>query len=440
MPDAAGTSLHGPVALVELAVDRSPPILQGGGRRDLHTHAAVVVRLHGLVIGVVELPLGTGPDADQELAERAQSALREQIEGHLRSDGLASRSGTPPPGAPRCQRERERLLERAPPATVIVATRDGEATLRACLESLLVLDYPDLEVIVVDSASRGDAVRELVSAMQRDRGPHVAYVREDRPGVALAHNRGLEHASGSIVAFTDDDVTVDRLWLAQIAHAFEEGPDVCCVTGLILPAELESPAQRLIDGYWAYSKGFARRVFDARRQSGQPLHPYTAGVFGSGANMAFRTDALRALGGFDPALGTGSPALGGDDLAAFFDVVEAGHRLVYEPTAVVWHRHRPDDASLRRQAYEYGVGLSAYLTKAVVDQPRRMLEMSVRAPRALAYALSPRSAKNARRPEGFPPELIRLERRGMAMGALAYARSRWQRRDLHAERATGAPP
>ena len=79
-----------------------------------------------------------------------------------------------------------------------------------------------------------------------------------------------------------------------------------------------------------------------RNRAGEPLYPYTAGVFGSGANMAFRADALRAMGGFDTSLGAGSAALGGDDLAAFFDVIEAGHTLVYEPTAFVRHRHRAD--------------------------------------------------------------------------------------------------
>ena len=56
--------------------------------------------------------------------------------------------------------------------------------------------------------------------------------------------------------------------------------------------------------------------------------------------MAFATDVLRDLGGFDPALGTGTAASGGDDLAAFFEVLAAGHALVYEPSAVVFHAHR----------------------------------------------------------------------------------------------------
>jgi O-antigen biosynthesis protein len=287
-------------------------------------------------------------------------------------------------------------------------------------------------VIVVESAPSGDGVRRLVE--ERYAGePRVRYLREARPGVAVAHNRALAEARGSILAFTDDDVVADRLWLARIAHAFELSAGVGCVTGLILPVELESPAQIWIDDYWGFDKGFERHVFDGNRPAGQPLYPYTAGVFGSGANMAFTAAALRDIGGFDPALGTGSPALGGDDLAAFFDVISAGYRIVYEPTAVVRHRHRPDYASLRTQAYGYGVGLAAYIAKTLVDEPRRMLDVASLAPRAFAYLLGASSAKNARRPATLPSELIRLERRGMAFGAVAYARSRWLRRGLRAE-------
>ena len=72
--------------------------------------------------------------------------------------------------------------------------------------------------------------------------------------------------------------------------------------------------------------------------------------------MSFDRDALRDIGGFDAVIGTGTVARGGDDLAAFFGVIAAGHRLVYQPTALVWHRHRRDLESLANQAYGYGVG------------------------------------------------------------------------------------
>ncbi|TMM01307.1 MAG: glycosyltransferase [Actinobacteria bacterium] len=417
---------HGPVCLLDVEPDAPAPAVPAhaaDGRP--YAGAAVAVRVHGELVGVVELPLDGEADGAR-LAARAADALRERIEAHLRADGPPAPDGAPP----RCRREHARFLARAPAASVVVATRDGERTLGATLDALLALDYPRFEVLVVDNGSRGDGARSLVAERAEAAHP-VRYVREPRHGLALAHNRGLAEADGAIVAFTDDDAVPDRAWLAQLAKAFEVAPDVACVTGLVLPAELESDAQIWVDAMWGFTKGFDRRVFDRRRPPGALLYPYTAGVFGSGANMAFRTAALRELGGFDPALGAGSPARGGDDLAAFFDVIAAGHRLVYEPTAVVRHRHRADYDSLRRQAYSYGVGLSAYLAKTLVDHPGRVLDVSARAPWALAYVLSPRSPKNARRPTALPAELARLERRGMVVGPFAYLRSRWWRRALY---------
>jgi O-antigen biosynthesis protein len=382
--------------------------------------AAVLVRLHGTPLGCVEVPLTHGRLDRGALDRAVATTLGDAIAAHLRDDSGHSR---PAPARPLCIERHERFLERPPRATVVVATRDGERTLAGCLDSLLALDYPRYEIVVVDNASAGTAVAPLVEA--RSRGTNrITYVREDTPGLAVAHNRGLREATGSIVAFTDDDVIVDGLWLAQLAKGFEVAPQVACVTGPILPLELETPAQLWAEAYWGLGKGFKRRVFDRRAPDGGPLFPYAAGVFGSGANMAFRTSVLRALGGFDPALGTGSPAGGGDDLAYFFDVVSAGHRLVYEPTALVRHRHRPDYASLRSQAYAYGSGLAAHMTRSVMEEPRRVLEVAALAPRGLAHLFGPRSPKNARRPADFPRELTRAERRGMALGGLAYIRAR----------------
>ena len=140
--------------------------------------------------------------------------------------------------------------------------------------------------------------------------------------------------------------------------------------------------------------------------------------------MAFSTAALRAIGGFDPALGAGSLAMGGDDLAAFFQVVTHGYRLVYEPSAILYHWHRRDYAGLRRQAYGYGVGLTAYLTKTIVDQPSRLLDFVIRMPQGLAYVFSDKSPKNAKKLGDYPHELTTIERRGMLYGPIAYLRSR----------------
>src|SRR3954453_16042066 len=204
-------SAVGPVCLVDYEVGGPVPEPQphtSDGRP--YARAAVAVRVHGELIGIYDMPIDGPPDG-ATLARFATAALQQRIDEHLQADGLRPgmlRNGSPP----RCLRDHPRLLERAPFASVIIATRDGEATLGDCLDSLLALEYSAFEVIVVDNASRGDGVRELVADYAHERVP-VRYVREDRPGLAVAHNCGLEHAAGTIVAFIDDDVIADRRWL-----------------------------------------------------------------------------------------------------------------------------------------------------------------------------------------------------------------------------------
>ncbi len=141
--------------------------------------------------------------------------------------------------------------------------------------------------------------------------------------------------------------------------------------------------------------------------------------------MAFRLTSLERIGGFDPTMGTGTPALGGDDLAAFFRIIVGGEALVYEPAAIVRHAHYRDYAALRRQIYGYGVGLTAFLTNAMVEHPRLLADLMGKLPLGIVYALSPSSGKNQKKGRDYPEELTALERKGLLYGPLAYLRS-WQ--------------
>ncbi|MGH9188124.1 MAG: glycosyltransferase family 2 protein, partial [Acidimicrobiales bacterium] len=309
---------------------------------------------------------------------------------------------------------------RALPVTVVVATRDRPQLLARCLDSLLRLEYPAVEIVVVDNAPSSDDTADLV----RERYASVAYLREDIPGLAIAHNRGLAAAQTPIVAFTDDDVTVDAGWVRALSDAFAVTPDVGCVTGLIVATELETSAQAWIDRHGGFGKGFERRVFHLHRlRPPDPLFPYAAGTFGSGANMAFRTDVLHHLGGFDPALGAGTPSRGGDDLAAFVDGLRAGYSIVYEPAALVHHQHHREDAKVRAQAYNYGVGLSAYATRLALTRPATAGRLALHAPRAIARLVGRRRA-TGRLNGGYPRQLALLELRGALRGPFAYVHAR----------------
>jgi len=228
-----------------------------------------------------------------------------------------------------------------------------------------------------------------------------------------------------IVAITDDDVLVDRYWVAALLEAFAGAADIGCVTGLILPVELRTREQSWVEEYGGFARGFRMRSSSlATPPSDQPLFPFAAGRLGSGANMAFRRSALEAIGGFDGALGAGTKARGGDDLAAFAEVVLAGATLVYQPDAVVRHRHRSDLESVRRMATGYGVGLGAYLTSLAVRRPSVVPAMCRRAPGAVRHLLGRRSTKNSGISTDYPRELVWAERRGVIAGPFSYFASR----------------
>jgi cellulose synthase/poly-beta-1,6-N-acetylglucosamine synthase-like glycosyltransferase len=259
------------------------------------------------------------------------------------------------------------------------------------------------------------------------RPEHVVarYVAEQRPGLSWARNVGLEHATGAIVAFTDDDVVVDRHWISELVRAFDIAPDVGCVTGQILPHALSTDLDRWREAYAGATKfGFERRVFDLTSGGSSALYPFTTGECGYGMNMAFRADVLRNVDGFSPALGAGTRTGGGEDLAAFFEVLNAGWRLVFEPSAMVSHMHRASFAELQTQMTSWGSGLTAYIAHAVIQHPESVPALVSRSVGGIRSALSSSSSKNRGKPADYPHSLTKAELFAMPRGPFRYVRSR----------------
>jgi len=222
-----------------------------------------------------------------------------------------------------------------------VCTRNRPADLARCVEALCALDYPGtLDILVVDNAPSDDSTDILVRA----RFPQVRYVRELRPGLDWARNRAIIEARGEILAYTDDDVVVDQLWARAIARVFAENPGVMAVTGLVVPLEPETAAQLAFEQYGGFGRGFTQRWYGINRADGEraAAEHMATGKYGTGANMAYRRSVFSRIGGFDPALAVGTGTHGGGDLEMFFRVIKADFPLVYEPRAMVRHRHRPD--------------------------------------------------------------------------------------------------
>ena len=389
-----------------------------------------LVRLHRHPLGVVSIRVRPGQDIRSALRRAAVRELAPEIAEHKRLDSEPfgrpgrTRAVNGYAGVPACLWRRAAVRADPPRISVIIGTRDRPAKLERCLRSLACLDYPNYEVIVVDNDPETEQTR-LVA----DRAPvSVLYLRQRRRGLAAARNLGARAAGGKILAFTDDDVEADTDWLLALAESFAD-PRVGCVTGLIMPGELDNRTQAMLERHGEYSRGFQPRVFEAGRRNDDPLFPFTAGRMGSGANMAFEASAMKRLHGFDPSLGPGTSARSGEDLLALFRAIAVGNRLVYQPDAVVWHHHHRDPGALATQAFGYGVGLGAYLTAAVMREPATVPALLRRLPRGLAYALRT-SAPDRDDRSAWPAHLASLQRRGMLYGPAAYLLGRWHSRGM----------
>lgn len=244
-----------------------------------------------------------------------------------------------------------------PDVTVAICTRERPDDLRRALDGVLAQAPAPAEILVVDNRPVTDATRLVATA-----NPRVRYLREDRRGLDAARNRALREARGEIVAFNDDDAVPDQGWLAALVANFADRRVAAC-SGLTLPSELDTEAQELFEAHCSFSRGFTRRVFDLQRDN-----PLAVSRVGAGVNMAVRRQTLLDLGGFDERLDGGMPTRSGGDHEMFVRLLTAGHRLVYDPAAVSWHRHRRTLPELLDTVYGYGVGVYAMGTGLLLER------------------------------------------------------------------------
>jgi GT2 family glycosyltransferase len=377
-------------------IDRRGPV-EGLSVDRRYTAARLLVTVGGAPVGLVALPLVAGRAGADEL----RRALDEQL-GHVAD-----------PPAPPTSTE---------PVTVVIATRGRPESLARCVRAVLAGEHPDVTVLVVDNDPADDRTADAVRSLGDDR---VRYVREHRRGASVGRNRGLHEATTGIVAFTDDDTEPDPGWARRIAGAFAADPDLACVSGPVLAARLATQEELAADSALAWNKGFEARRFSLDDPpADSTIFPFSPGLFGIGANLAVRTDVAREIGGFDEALGPGSPTHGGEDCEFLVRLVLAGYVLGYEPSAYVWHYHRPSREALRTQIRGYAVGLGGFLTKVALDRHGRAAALR-RLPAALAQ-LRRISARESRATagDGMPAGAGRERLRGLALGPWAYLKSR----------------
>jgi len=216
-----------------------------------------------------------------------------------------------------------------PKVSVIVCAYNAEDTIDECLTSLGKLTYRPFEIIVVNDGSR-DATGS------RARQHHCRVIDIPNGGLSAARNVGLSAATGEIVAYTDADVRVDADWLTYLVQPFMTSDVVGSGGPNQVPADDPFVAQCVA------------------RSPGGPTHVLLNDRIAEhvpGCNMAFRRDALLAIGGFDPTY-----LRAGDDVDVCWRLQKQGWKIGFSPAALVWHRHRATAKAYWRQQIGYGEG------------------------------------------------------------------------------------
>ena len=405
-----------PTKLVNLEL--AEPLVTLNGLEKYHMVCGLV-RLHGIPLGEIELPVVNG----QCRAEDMYALIFKKHVGSLIVAATELRLAQPVP--PEGLLVEDLLTAVSPPptnttlplVTVAVCTRNHANELPLCLDALLNLDYPHLDIIVVDNAPQDETTQQLLHEYY----PEIRYVCEPRPGLDWARNRAILEARGEIIAYTDDDVVVDANWIKAIVAAFADAPETMAVTGLVLPYELETEAQSLFEELGGFSRGFKAK-YVSLGPTAFPWHwqRYGTGDYGTGANMAYRRSLFAQIGLFDPALDVGTVTNGGGDLEMFFRVIKEGHGLCYEPNAIVFHRHRRDYASLHTQITNNGVGFMAYLHRSFLHYKDARLGLAKLGFWWLRAWLLGRLVSTTLQPETRKRSLARAECKGSLIGLKRY--------------------
>jgi GT2 family glycosyltransferase len=412
------------IANIDLA--QRPQALAASGRPHL-----LYFWWRGLPLGMRALTPGELPFSVAQMLEAAAPMLADQAlarsaEGPARWAGV---DGVPEGGVTLAEAERtdglarlDVLAEAPPPEagrlSVVVCTRDRPQMLARCLASLAAQSSPPGQVVVVDNSAEGGARATCAD------WPNLTYVHEARAGLSRARNAGVAACRGELTAFTDDDAEPAPDWTQEIVRAFAQ-PTVQAVTGLVLPAALDTPAQRAFElDLSGFTQRFYPLVFDGRfLELTRDMGPQVWRI-GAGANMAFRRSVFARVGGFDTRLGAGAAGCS-EDSEFWYRILAAGGTCLYEPRAVVRHHHRSDWPGLRRQFRAYMRGhVAALVAQADRYGDRGNIRRIVRQLPVYFLRTAAQAIQNL---QGWRLRLLLEEVIGWGLGLQHLVRPAWRR-------------
>lgn len=224
-----------------------------------------------------------------------------------------------------------------PSISVIIVVKNSQQTIRACLDSVLRLEYPTYDIIVFDDGSDD----QTVSIVREYEGRLMLLTNNQSQGPSVARNIAVRQSRSSLVAFTDGDCIVEKDWLDQLWKGLAQENTVSCGGAQQLPVD---------------ATGFERNVFVFLQRVGF-ITEYVKAVKDRGiryvkhnpsCSVMYRRDAFLEAGGFLEGLWPG------EDVDLDWRLTRKGYRHAFNPQAVVYHYRPKTMRGFVHMMYRYG--------------------------------------------------------------------------------------
>ncbi len=202
--------------------------------------------------------------------------------------------------------------------------------IRESIPHILSMDYNDFEVLI------------LVEEESDETFEKICIILTGRVGPAEKRDISIKYAKGEVLAFLDDDAFPEPDWLTRAVNHFED-KDVFAVGGPAVTPDTDS--------FWQRVSG---AVFLTKVGGGSPERYWPIGNVHEvddwpSVNLLVRKDAFTKVGGFK------SQFWPGEDTKLCLDLIDAGGKIIYDPTVKVWHHRRSGVIKHLNQVGNYGL-------------------------------------------------------------------------------------
>lgn len=248
---------------------------------------------------------------------------------------------------------------------IIIPTRNRDDLVKSSLMSLQANQSNDFHVWVVDQSENTLTAKTVQSFVDQD--GRFSLITSKTEGADTARNIGLHAGDAPLVAFIDDDCTVDENWLNNLLAEYKVYPEIDSIFGCVIPVEIP-----ITDSNKKEADQIRRlqRVLPMAKKEDREHYLFTNENhgnlgFGHGANMSFRRSTFAKIGTFDEFLGGGAPLKSWEERDIGYRILQKGGRILYSPNVVVYHNHWRGWADVRLAFQGYAIGAGAVVGKYI---------------------------------------------------------------------------